>query len=117
MYVMCIYAAHVPQAEIMGARGGGAAFVTELIGGYGDQFTAAVYVGTILASSVCLGALSVLVRGGLTPAALSASGLLVVALLLVLLIPGIRYFALLVLLLSSPVERIWLRWRPAAARA
>jgi uncharacterized membrane protein len=93
-------------------------FTTELIGGYGeDPFAVAVYVGTILASSACLTALSMLVRGRLVPASVSATGLLVVALLLVLLVPAVGFFALLLLLLSPVVEWIWLRWRPETAGA
>jgi uncharacterized membrane protein len=93
-------------------------FTTELIGGYGqDPFTVAVYVGTIVASSACLTALSVLVRGRLVPASASATGLLVLAFVLVLLVPRVGYFALMLLLLSPVVERIWLRWRPGAAGA
>jgi uncharacterized membrane protein len=91
-------------------------FPTEMVGSYSDDpFTTALYIGTVLASSVCLTVLSVLVRGELVPSALCTTGLLAVALLLVLLVPAVGYYALLLLFLSPVVERLWLRLRPDAA--
>jgi uncharacterized membrane protein len=91
-------------------------FPTEMTGTYGDdRFTVALYIGTILASSACLTALSVLVNGRLVAPAASATALLAVALLLVLLVPAVGYFALLLLFLGGLVERAWLRVRPDAA--
>jgi hypothetical protein len=43
--------------------------------------------------------------------AVSATGLLVVALLLTALIPAVNYFSLLLLLLSTPVVALWFTYR------
>jgi uncharacterized membrane protein len=88
-------------------------FATEMIGGYGaDRFTVLLYIGMVLASSACLTALSVVIRGRLVAGAGSATGLLVVALLLTVLVPAVGYGSLLLLLLSPLVERLWRRLRP-----
>ncbi len=88
-------------------------FVTEMIGGYGtDRFTVLLYIGMVLASSACLTALSVVIRGRLVAGAGSATGLLVVALLLALIVPPVGYAGLLLLVLGPLVERLWQRWRP-----
>jgi uncharacterized membrane protein len=88
-------------------------FTTEMIGGYGnDRFTVLLYMGNVLASSACLTALSVAIRGRLVAGAGSATGLLTVALLLAVLVPAVGYAALLLLLLAPLVERLWQRWRP-----
>ena len=88
-------------------------FVTEMIGGYGnDRFTVLLYIGMVLASSACLTALGVVARGRLVPGALGATGPLAVAFLLVLLVPGVGYASLLLLLVSPLVQRLWRRWRP-----
>ena len=91
-------------------------FVTEMVGGYNnDQFTLVFYVATILASSVCLTAMSTLARGGLASAAAATTGLLVVVLVLALLVPAVEYFWLLLLLLTPLVERLFDRLRGAQA--
>jgi uncharacterized membrane protein len=91
-------------------------FPTEMVGSYSDDlFTTALYIGTVLASSVCLMVLSVLVRGKLVPSALSPTALLAVALLLVLFVPSVGYFAFLLLFLSPVAERLWLWMRPDSA--
>jgi uncharacterized membrane protein len=88
-------------------------FATEMIGAFGDdRFTVLFYVSTVLASSACLTALSVAIRGRLVEGAGIPTVLLVVALLLVVLVPAVGYASLLLLLLSPLVERLWRRWRP-----
>ncbi|TWF81158.1 putative membrane protein [Pseudonocardia hierapolitana] len=88
-------------------------FPTEMIGGYGeDWFTAVLYIGSILASSACLTALSVAIRGRLVGGAGSMTALLALALLVAAFVPGVRYLALLLLFLAPLVERLWQRWRP-----
>jgi uncharacterized membrane protein len=85
-------------------------FSTEMVGAYGeDPFTLAVYIGTILASSACLTVLSVLAHGSLRPSAVGATAMLAVALLLVVLVPPVGYFALLLLVLGPVVERLLAR--------
>jgi len=87
-------------------------FSTEMVGAYGDdRFTVLLYVGSVLASSACLTALGVAVRGRLVPGALGVTGTLIVAFLLVVLIPGVGYASLLLLLVSPLVQRLWGRWR------
>ncbi len=93
-------------------------FPTEMVGGYSDdRFTTLLYIGTILASSACLTVLSVLVRGALVPAAISAPVLLAVAMLVAAFVPGVGYLALLLLLLSRPLGQLLTRWLPADAPA
>jgi uncharacterized membrane protein len=93
-------------------------FVTEMVGGYGDdRFTVLLYIGTVLANSACLTALSVAIRGGLVAGAGSTTGLLVVALLLAVLVPAVGYASLLLLLLSPVAERLWRRWWPSERAA
>jgi uncharacterized membrane protein len=88
-------------------------FPTEMVGGYGeDRFTIALYIGTILASSACLTALSVAIGGRLVGGAGSSTALLALALLVGTVIPGVGYWALLLLFLAPLVERVWRRWRP-----
>jgi uncharacterized membrane protein len=88
-------------------------FPTEMVGGYGeDRFTVVLYIGTILASSACLTALSVAIRGRLVGGAGSSTALLALALLVGAFIPGVGYWALLLLFLAPLVERVWRRWRP-----
>lgn len=82
-------------------------FHTEMIGAYGDdRFTATVYVGAILASSICLTVLAFIIRGGVDVAgSVATTVLLAVALLVVAVVPGVTYFALLLLLLTQVVAR------------
>jgi TMEM175 potassium channel family protein len=82
-------------------------FHTEMIGAYGDdRFTATVYVGAILASSICLTVLAFIIRGGVDMAdSVATTVLLAVALLMAAVVPGVTYFALLLLLLTQVVAR------------
>jgi len=83
-------------------------FPTEMVGGYGDdRFTVVLYIGTILASSACLTALGVTVRGRLAGDGASMTVLLALALLVAGLVPGVAYWALLLLFLGPLVERLW----------
>jgi uncharacterized membrane protein len=92
-------------------------FATQVVGTYGTDRTAvALYIGTILASSVCLTALAFLLwrrpalrRAGYTgevpwQGVVTNAGL-VVALLLGTLVPVVNYWALFLLFLTGPVER------------
>jgi uncharacterized membrane protein len=83
-------------------------FPTEMIGGYGDDwFTAVFYVGTILASSVCLSVLAFMIHGPVgASGAVSTTAILVVAFVLTALVPGVTYFALLLLVFSSLLNRV-----------
>jgi uncharacterized membrane protein len=88
-------------------------FSTEMVGAYGDdRFTVVLYVGSVLASSASLTALSVAAHGRLVPGALGVTATLTVAVLLVVLIPGVGYASLLLLLVAPLVQRLWGRWRP-----
>lgn len=82
-------------------------FPTQMIGVYGDDwFTAALYIGTVLASSVCLCVIAFIVRRGVDlVGAVTTTGLLAIAFVLAALVPGVRYFALLLLLLTAPASR------------
>jgi uncharacterized membrane protein len=96
------------------------AFATQAAATYrADRLVVAVYIGTVTASSVCLLLLTVWLRRrpGLRradvaaedihlPAALSIIALLVCALVLGVAIPAVNYWALLLLFLSGPVERL-----------
>lgn len=98
-------------------------FPTEMIGGFNDgRFTTALYVGTILVGNICQLAMMVMVHrdstiakrpGGISDRQLFASAvatcLLVAALLLGGLVPGVGAFALLLLLATYPA--IWIRDR------
>jgi uncharacterized membrane protein len=83
-------------------------FPTQMIGAYGeDPFTPILYIGTILASSICLTVLAFIIRRGVdVSGAVSTTGLLVIAFVLAALVPGVRYFALLLLLLSPLADRV-----------
>ena len=88
-------------------------FPTEMVGGYGeDQFAVGLYAGTILASSACLTALAVALYSRLVGGAGTMTTLLALALLLAVLVPGVRYWALLLLFLAPLLDRLWRRWRP-----
>jgi hypothetical protein len=87
-------------------------FPTEMVGGYGeDLFTVVFYIGTLLATSACLTALSVAVGGRFVGVG-SITGLIALALLLAVAIPVVAYSALLLLFLAPLVEWLWQRWRP-----
>jgi uncharacterized membrane protein len=98
-------------------------FPTEIIGAFdSSQFTAGLYTGTILALSICQSGLTWMVRGheelenpenpvGKTEltASLMLTGLTAVAFILAAFVPGVRFYALLLLLLSPVLMRIWKR--------
>ena len=98
-------------------------FPTEIIGAFpSDRFTAGVYTGTILALSICQSAITWLIRGhkelekpdnpvrqGELVGSLLLTGLTVVAFVLAAFVPGVNFYALLLLLLSPIVMRVWKR--------
>jgi uncharacterized membrane protein len=106
-------------------------FPTGMIGTYGtDHFTTTFYVASVLASSLCQTILIVIIfrtpalqsdENPATPTnvanAISATGLLVVALLLTALVPAVNYLSLLLLLLSPLVVALWKRLRPATRQS
>jgi uncharacterized membrane protein len=107
-------------------------FPTEMIGGFReDRFTASLYIATVLASSVCLLAMTLIIRadpdvakepGGVPDeqcfAIAVTTVILAVALVLAALVPGVGYLALLLLVLAHPVIRVRNRLRaPGAASA
>jgi uncharacterized membrane protein len=86
---------------------------------YGAQVRGAVatYIGTVAASSVCLSALALLVdrRPGLRRdgieripllGSLTTSALILVGFVLGVAVPAVNYWAMLLLLLSDPLERL-----------
>jgi uncharacterized membrane protein len=88
-------------------------FPTEMVGGYGeDRFAVGLYIGTILASSACLTALAVGLNQRLVGGAGTMTVLLALALLVAVFVPGVRYWALLLLFLAPLLDRLWRRWRP-----
>ncbi|TDO56049.1 putative membrane protein [Kribbella sp. VKM Ac-2571] len=96
-------------------------FPTEIVGAFdSDQFTAGLYIGTILALSVCQSVLTWMVRGHKeleSPdnpigqqelvGSLLLTGLTVLAYLLASLVPGVNFYAMLLLLLSPIFMRVW----------
>jgi uncharacterized membrane protein len=98
-------------------------FPTEMIGGFDDdRFTAVFYIATILAADACLLAMVLITRrdpdvarnpGGVPDRQFFMGvfnvGLLVLALALAALVPGVRYLALLLLLLNLPVAWVYRR--------
>jgi uncharacterized membrane protein len=103
-------------------------FPTEMIGGFReDRFTASLYIATVLLSSICLLAMTLIIRadpdvakhpGGVPDKqrfdTAVTTGILVVALALAALVPGVGYFALLLLVLGGPIGRIRNRRRSDA---
>ncbi|TCO44609.1 putative membrane protein [Kribbella antiqua] len=98
-------------------------FPTEIVAGYdSDRFTAGLYAGNILALSICQSALTWLVSGHrelehqddpVSRRELIGSfvltGLTLVAFLLAAFVPGVHFYALLLLLLSPITLRVWNR--------
>lgn len=99
-------------------------FPTEMVASYpgDDRFTVMLYIGNVLVATACQAALTVLsyrdpdVASKTDPAgiesvrsALSAVALLALSLAVVAVLPGVSYYALLLLFLSKPVSRIWTR--------
>jgi uncharacterized membrane protein len=95
-------------------------FATQVVATYRvGRLVVALYIGTIAVSSACLLLLTVLIwrRPGLRredvegedinlPAALIATVLLFLALVVGVAVPSVNYWALLLLFLSGPVERL-----------
>ncbi|GAB2807927.1 TMEM175 family protein [Actinoallomurus bryophytorum] len=98
-------------------------FPTEMIGGFDDdRFTAIFYIATILAADACLMGMVLITRrdpdvarnpGGVPDPQFFMGmfnlGLLVLALVLATFVPGVRYLALLLLLLNLPVAWVYRR--------
>jgi uncharacterized membrane protein len=96
-------------------------FPTEIIGAYNSsRFTASLYIGTILALSICQTAMTLLIRNHqeleqtdnpVTAQELTGSitvtGLLAVAFALAALVPGVTFYALFLLFLSPIVTTVW----------
>jgi uncharacterized membrane protein len=87
-----------------------------------DRLQIAIYVGTMLVNSLILGGMTVVVRrhpetwsGEVGPEAGEVAGsaavvlLFLIALLVALLVPAVGYLALLLLLLSNPLEAVLTR--------
>ena len=104
-------------------------FATQLAAAYParDRLAVAVYVGTIALSSIFMAVAAVLVwrrpalrRDGITErdafprAAFLTTGLLVLAFILGTAIPSVNYYALLLLLLTGPADRLLPRRSGAA---
>ncbi|NDU75694.1 DUF1211 domain-containing protein [Actinomadura sp. DSM 109109] len=100
-------------------------FPTEMVASYpgDDRFTVMLYIGNILVASVFQTALTVIsyrdadVASAADPpalasvrAALSNVVLLAVSLAVVAVVPSVSYFALGLLFLEGPVDRIWKRF-------
>jgi uncharacterized membrane protein len=96
-------------------------FATQVAALYGahQRLAVAIYVGTVAMSSLCLTALTILLnrrpalcKEGVQPEQVSpvagvlSSGLIVLAFVLGVAIPAVNYWALLLLLLSDPLERM-----------
>jgi uncharacterized membrane protein len=102
-------------------------FASQVAAVYGGHVRGAVatYVGTVAASSVCLSALALLVdrrpalrRDGVEGVpllgSLTASVLVLVGLVLGVAVPAVNYWALLLLLISGPLENLARRRARAA---
>jgi uncharacterized membrane protein len=101
-------------------------FPKEMVGVYGtDRFTVGFYIGTIVLASVFQTALNLVIRADpevesetdpLAPeymvASVTATALLALAWVLSVTVPGLSYWTLCLLFLSSLVERTWLRRQP-----
>ncbi|MFC4048986.1 TMEM175 family protein [Actinomadura syzygii] len=101
-------------------------FPTEMVGVYGnDRFTAGFYIATVLLAVVFQTGLVLVVRANpelasktapppseYVTGSVTAAGLLAVALVLAVTIPSLSYWTLLLLFLSSAVEKAWRRYRP-----
>ena len=105
-------------------------FVTETTAVYGDETLAkGLYVGVILVSSASVSVMTFHVQrtpelrndsaaiDALSPApSVITTLLLLAALVCAVAIPGVDYYALLLLFLSSPLERWWRHRHPVPAR-
>ncbi|RFS82019.1 DUF1211 domain-containing protein [Actinomadura spongiicola] len=100
-------------------------FPTEMVGVYGDdRFTAGFYIATILAAVLFQTGLELIVRANpelasetappppeSLPGSVTAAALLALALVLALTVPSLNYWTLLLLFLSSPIEKAWHKYR------
>ncbi|WP_121434605.1 TMEM175 family protein [Actinomadura pelletieri] len=100
-------------------------FPTEMVGVYGDdRFTAGFYIATILAAVLFQTGLELIVRANpelasetsppppeSLPGSVTAAALLTLALVLALTVPNLYYWTLLLLFLSSPIEKTWHKYR------
>jgi uncharacterized membrane protein len=95
-------------------------FPTALLSGGGDQaITKVLYIGTLAASSVCLTILALVIRRnpslhepGKPPSAVTGvfnTVLILIALALSLLVPGVSYYPLLLLMGADPLASWWKR--------
>jgi uncharacterized membrane protein len=96
-------------------------FPTEIVGAYNSsRFTASLYIGTILALSICQTALTLLIRNheeleqadnpvtaGELAGSITVTALLALAFALAALVPGVSFYALLLLFLSPLSATIW----------
>jgi uncharacterized membrane protein len=103
-------------------------FPTEIIGTYpSGRFTAGLYIGTIVALSLCQTALALLIRDHKeleqegnpvtdheVVGAIVFSVLVVIAFLLAAFVPGVDFYALFLLFLGPVVTRLVERWRKRA---
>ncbi len=103
-------------------------FPTEMVGVYGDdRFTAGFYIATVLLAVAFQTGLELVVRANPELASktspppsdyltgsVTAAGLLTLALVLALTIPSLNYWTLLLLFLSSVIEKAWRRYRPGS---
>ncbi|GAA4239595.1 TMEM175 family protein [Actinomadura meridiana] len=101
-------------------------FPTAMVGVYGDdRFTAAFYIATIFLAVAFQAAMELVVRADPDLASESnppprealtgsttAAALLALALVLALAIPALNYWTLLLLFLSSAIEKAWQRHHP-----
>jgi uncharacterized membrane protein len=104
-------------------------FPTEMVGAFGeDRFTVLFYIGTILASSVCLTIMALIIRhnpelakhpGGIDDQwrfnSVGTSIALAAAFVLAAAVPAVSYFAILLLLVPPLIARVRYRSTPAAA--
>jgi TMEM175 potassium channel family protein len=98
-------------------------FTTEMVGVFhADRFTTGIYIGTVLAAAGLQTAMNIIIRTDPAVAseenpvpprfvlgAATTTMLLLFALVLALAVPVVNYWALLLLLLSEPIEAAWRR--------
>lgn len=103
-------------------------FPTQIVGAYtSDRFTSGLYIGTIVALSICQTALTLLIRGHKeleqeanpvtnreVVGSVTFSVLGVVAFLLAALVPGVDFYALFVLFLATVIVNVWERRQKSA---
>jgi uncharacterized membrane protein len=98
-------------------------FTTEMVGVFdSDRFTTGIYIGNVLAASGLQAAMNFIIRAdpevaseenpipaNFAVGSAMTAGLLVLALVFALVVPTVNYRALLLLLLSGPLEALWRR--------